>query len=651
MGSELNRVVSKSNVSETQNTQSVVSGGSLIQRSKTGETKDTTSSFTVSKSKSTSSDVELEKDLSKVDNGTLNPKKSNAFVSFFKKLFGGGDGFTDLAKVAEKEEKKLQQKGNLTIPEGQTDDSSVKNPGLKCKLTKDLTIGTTTFKKGEVCIAYEKGGDTFIQKMKETEKNGKKETSLGGALKLDNKDSIKSTDQKFVKTDKPLFEEMPSIKDIKQGAIGDCYLIAGIYSITNKDPQAIKNMIKDNGDGTVTVKLFDKVKDGITNEDTFKEKYITFEKSTVKGQGHAEDKLWVQMLEKAYAIHKGSYEAIGQGGHTNDVFEAFLGKKSEKISIASSSPTIKNNIINSLPMYSITKDKINELKEALKGFQIPHEIITGRNEAITEEQIKLFDKLDIKSTNDGLWGDIEKLGFTEKQAGKLLNKVQSFFETTDTRTGFNQLMEGTESYKKLGTKAIQTQEDFGNIITELKSKYNDKSTIQVGAKTLNVYEVIGNFEARKTELSPKDTMDHKGVTSNYTDKQTKVFNDIKQYLKDGHNVSVSTKTDIGFSIEKGKSAGESIVNGLAGQHAYALLDIVEMNGRKFVKIANPWGDDTSRDYTVKDGELVAKKFDKKDYSYLPKSQQSKEGGGINPNESWVELKEFGTLFDNIYVTK
>ncbi|TCP59310.1 calpain family cysteine protease [Tumebacillus sp. BK434] len=104
----------------------------------------------------------------------------------------------------------------------------------------------------------------------------------------------------------PLFPHPPKPEDVKQGYIGDCYLLAAVLGLVNKSPQLITDMMRDNGNGTVTVKLYDvESKNGAK---TFTAREITLEKSVVrrnkgadKRDEHAQGSLWVQMLEKAYA--------------------------------------------------------------------------------------------------------------------------------------------------------------------------------------------------------------------------------------------------------------------------------------------------------------------------------------------------------------
>ena len=48
----------------------------------------------------------------------------------------------------------------------------------------------------------------------------------------------------------------PKYSDIYQGVIGDCTLMASLAEVAFRDPATIQNMFIDNGDGTLTVRLF-----------------------------------------------------------------------------------------------------------------------------------------------------------------------------------------------------------------------------------------------------------------------------------------------------------------------------------------------------------------------------------------------------------
>lgn len=101
--------------------------------------------------------------------------------------------------------------------------------------------------------------------------------------------------------DMPLFPHAPTIKDISQGGVGDCYLMAAMISVLNTTPEVIKECMRDNGDGTVTVRFFDHDEER-TNRTPI---YITVSKTVPVAEFDIEDHsigcLWMQMLRKAYA--------------------------------------------------------------------------------------------------------------------------------------------------------------------------------------------------------------------------------------------------------------------------------------------------------------------------------------------------------------
>ena len=101
--------------------------------------------------------------------------------------------------------------------------------------------------------------------------------------------------------------------DIKQGKLGDCYLLAALSVLAEK-PQRIKNLFildKINEQGVFAVRFY---KNGKMRNIVLDD-YIPCNKQTgelvfAKGSGN---ELWVILLEKAFAKLHGSYERIADG--------------------------------------------------------------------------------------------------------------------------------------------------------------------------------------------------------------------------------------------------------------------------------------------------------------------------------------------------
>lgn len=566
---------------------------------------------------------------------------------------------------------------NGSLSKDKTPKGAIQEPGVRANLTRDITIDGVQFKKGDKCVFVEKEGELFIQQIV------KKENGKSGSLdefqvkptlfKLPSKDIVKLGNQSFKISTAPLFEGPVSVKDIRQGAIGDCYLIAGIYSLAQKNPQAIHDMMRDNGDGTVTVRFYEKDKD----TQQYKEVPITISKSTLTTSEHAEDTLWVQMLEKAYASYKGSYEAIGKGGHTNDVFSHFLGVDSESVTLPIGGSKV-SNIIDSMPAYALTPSAILEMKANKNKIGLSEEEIDALRSA-NVDSLKDFNSMtNIKEIEDKTGLDLSRFYQAEVRVKSLpketdpqikLQAMQEFqqekalrtemqntmnrYMSTEKRKGaIDNLLKMSSTFQKIQSNPIVYREDMEQIITELKEIAKKQPTIQNKGETYQVQHLISDLEegAKDRVFPNKDKETLQGVVVDYTKEQTDMFNTIKEALNSGKMLALGSKEEIGVSQGRGHSGGESMVDGLAGQHAYALLDIVEMNGRKFVKIANPWGNDFSRDYVQKDGQLQTRRFDQSNYDYLPESEPNRKGAGIGVNESWIELRDLCTTFNSLYIT-
>ncbi len=122
--------------------------------------------------------------------------------------------------------------------------------------------------------------------------------------------------------------------DVAQGNLGNCYFAAGMMAVALTNPSLIRELIKDNGDGSYNVTLY-------TDEGKKVEIKVTPYFPTVvpgvpayAGWGD-EQELWPMLLEKAYAQYKegyyetgkgeGGYDLIGQGGRSGDVVKLLTG--------------------------------------------------------------------------------------------------------------------------------------------------------------------------------------------------------------------------------------------------------------------------------------------------------------------------------------
>jgi len=122
----------------------------------------------------------------------------------------------------------------------------------------------------------------------------------------------------------PVFTKIPSFADVKQGNLGNCYLVATLQAILARidGPELIQSVIKDEGIAVV-MRLFD-TKDN-------KWQFVRLEKSLpstfFRDRDHSVGEKWVQMFEKAYAgfAKNGTYAAMAAGGDSLASLPVFTG--------------------------------------------------------------------------------------------------------------------------------------------------------------------------------------------------------------------------------------------------------------------------------------------------------------------------------------
>jgi Ca2+-binding RTX toxin-like protein len=128
--------------------------------------------------------------------------------------------------------------------------------------------------------------------------------------------------------DNPLFfYGEPYVKDVKQGALGDCYFLAGLAAIARQDVDKIKQSVVDLGDDTYAVQFFDgssKRFYRVDNELPAQGHWAGYFYTTgiaYAQTGYGGD-LWVPIMEKAFALYSGgSYDDI-DGGYADEPYDA-----------------------------------------------------------------------------------------------------------------------------------------------------------------------------------------------------------------------------------------------------------------------------------------------------------------------------------------
>jgi hypothetical protein len=126
--------------------------------------------------------------------------------------------------------------------------------------------------------------------------------------------------------------------DVSQGGIGDCGVMASLSAVAKSDPETLKKGIRDNGDGSYTVTLYEKKPwyQPWGSDLNKREIRVTPDFPTTNGQmqfakpgdsNGTKQELWPALYEKAYAQMKGDYSKI-QGSNPSDVMEAITGKSS-----------------------------------------------------------------------------------------------------------------------------------------------------------------------------------------------------------------------------------------------------------------------------------------------------------------------------------
>jgi len=221
------------------------------------------------------------------------------------------------------------------------------------------------------------------------------------------------------RSDDPLYPNGdPSLGDINQGDFGDCWLLAALGSTALTDPQKIKDLITDNGDGTYTVH--------------FQDGDVTVNDDALLDQGDDQGK-WVAVVETAYAEREGgTYDEI-EGGYADDAYEDLFGADT-----GSFDPDSTNDLFfgdNKSP-----DDSYDEMNEALDDGRPVSASVNGRigidgghalivTDVYERDGVRYVELMNPwASNNDDIINGVEEAGGEAYPDGRIVMNIDDFSE-------------------------------------------------------------------------------------------------------------------------------------------------------------------------------------------------------------------------------
>jgi hypothetical protein len=112
----------------------------------------------------------------------------------------------------------------------------------------------------------------------------------------------------------------PRPDDVDQNDLGDCYFLAPLSALAKTNPNLIRQLVVDLGDGTFAVNMTKNGVDHFIRVDSELPCYPGTTTPAFAGLG-AQRSMWVPIMEKAYAFFRadfGSYFSVGNGGQPTE---------------------------------------------------------------------------------------------------------------------------------------------------------------------------------------------------------------------------------------------------------------------------------------------------------------------------------------------
>lgn len=467
----------------------------------------------------------------------------------------------------------------------------------------------------------------------------------------------------------PLFPHEPSINDIKQMGLGDCYLMSSLSAIVSEHPEKIKDAIRDNGDGTVTVRFFATSRASEDEPPKKEPVYVQVDKKIPNNSTTAANCLWAQMIERAY---------VASGLHLRGIDER------NTLKSANDARPVPENIDELYEKYKKMPEGERPTKEEcpwlfddngnLKPWKPDYKDIESGNQGVfldhfleepTDYTVK---RLKTVGNADGIvyYNDLMQRLYQENLENNKVppQKMEAYRQTGEKLKGnafskaevlhaaisgsyqtAEELRSSEETSKELSICSDvmrQISTTMNDLFRDPEKKHTEAEIYDTFMKELDegvnrrdesenrYFDKVKDFFKENKSLVVSMVNPDLGKKRNYSSREEEIYNEIERAIARNDAVGASTPPHDEGDVKK--------KNGINYNHAYTVIgvetDIVDGHEVKFVNVRNPHGSNIGREYHFENGTLTSKETDK-----------AKDG------ITRVELKDFVNDFEYLSINQ
>lgn len=375
-----------------------------------------------------------------------------------------------------------------------------------------------------------------------------------------------------------LLHKRVKTKHIIQKGIGNCYLLAVLASLLEKDPAFIQQIVRVNKKGKVEVTLY--------NANDVNTKYIYVLDPTIvrSKEMNLHRHAAIFFIEKAYAIYRREHE-----------------RKSPSVADAKVITVFKRNDF--------------DIEKTIKALSDAGKAVTSEeiNNLSIKYKIHYNDSLTKGSSGKayatllGINADFVRLQKVDKDPFQYFLKnfirdILNHKHKTRTVKVLTEMFGNSKSNEAVNLRKyinIKTLDDLTVLLANLHDLLMHHSKATILKDFFSKITGLSDSTRQKMNAYFDKHIPNKRGAGIYTPKQEETYCLIKRKLSQGECMTIGTMSHVGRK-DKSSSLFADTGNskGLIGCHEYSVLGCYEKEGsksRKFVLVRNPWGN-TVRDY-------------------------------------------------------